>query len=265
MRLFWATDIHLDYLSPTQRNAWILQCGQALSEHDAILLTGDICTSVELPDVLTIFASLQCPVYFVLGNHDYYHNTIAHTRIAVEQLCEQESNLHWLSREEPIIWNNLALIGHEGWGDGQNGAYLETPIRIQDALQILDFQGLSRALLQEKLKHLGQEGATHIQQNIETSIQRGATKILVCTHVPPFPESAWHNGEWGHWNYLPDFTCKAVGDILLHCANQYPTVEFEVRCGHGHSEGIAQMLPNLQVITGKAEYGNPQFQEIILL
>ena len=265
MRLFWATDIHLDYLSTTQRNAWILQSVQMVSENDAILLTGDICTSIELNDVLEIFASLKRPIYFVLGNHDYYHNSIAHTRNAVEKLCKKQSNLHWLSITEPIICNNTAIIGHEGWGDGQNGAYLETPVRIQDARQIIDFQGLSRENLQQKIKHLGLEAARHIHKNIEKSIQRGANKILVCTHVPPFAESAWHNGEWGHWNYLPDFTCKAVGDTLLDCANKHPNVQFEVRCGHGHSEGIAHMLSNLVVCTGKAEYSNPQFQEIILL
>jgi len=36
-----------------------------------------------------------------------------------------------------------------------------------------------------------------------------------------------------------------------------------VLCGHTHSSGETQILPNLFVKTGRAEYGAPELQEII--
>ena len=36
-----------------------------------------------------------------------------------------------------------------------------------------------------------------------------------------------------------------------------------VLCGHTHSPGEAQVLPNLLVLTGGAEYGRPEVQRVL--
>ena len=36
-----------------------------------------------------------------------------------------------------------------------------------------------------------------------------------------------------------------------------------VLCGHTHSAGEAQVLPNLRVLTGGAEYGRPELQRVL--
>lgn len=41
-------------------------------------------------------------------------------------------------------------------------------------------------------------------------------------HVPPFREASWHQGRISDDDWLPHFTCKAVGDVLreamvAHC------------------------------------------------
>jgi hypothetical protein len=43
----------------------------------------------------------------------------------------------------------------------------------------------------------------------------------------------------------------------------YPDRNMTVFCGHTHSSGVAQILPNLLVKTGGAVYGKPQIQELI--
>jgi hypothetical protein len=35
-----------------------------------------------------------------------------------------------------------------------------------------------------------------------------------------------------------------------------------VLCGHTHSSGIVQILDNLSVLTGGADYGRPQLQRV---
>jgi len=36
-----------------------------------------------------------------------------------------------------------------------------------------------------------------------------------------------------------------------------------VLCGHTHHEGVVQMLPNLRIMTGSAEYGAPHMNEVL--
>jgi hypothetical protein len=43
----------------------------------------------------------------------------------------------------------------------------------------------------------------------------------------------------------------------------YPDHQMTVLCGHTHSSGQADILPNLLVKTGGAEYGSPMIQEIL--
>ncbi len=43
----------------------------------------------------------------------------------------------------------------------------------------------------------------------------------------------------------------------------HPDREMTVLCGHTHGEGEAQILPNLKVLTGGAEYGKPKVQRVL--
>ena len=43
----------------------------------------------------------------------------------------------------------------------------------------------------------------------------------------------------------------------------HPECEMTVLCGHTHSPGEAQILPNLRVLTGGAEYGRPALQRVL--
>ena len=83
------------------------------------------------------------------------------------------------------------------------------------------------------------------------------------THVLPFKEACWHEGKMGNDDWLPYFTCKAMGDVLLETAQKHPQCEMTVLCGHTHHAGTIQMLPNLYVKTGSAEYGQPHVEEIL--
>jgi hypothetical protein len=85
----------------------------------------------------------------------------------------------------------------------------------------------------------------------------------VATHVPPFKEACWHEGRISNDDWLPRFTCKAVGDLLREAALQRPDRRIDVLCGHTHGAGVAEILPNLIVRTGGAEYGRPELQDVL--
>jgi predicted MPP superfamily phosphohydrolase len=53
-------------------------------------------------------------------------------------------------------------------------------------------------------------------------------------------------------------------DRQFHDLNRsYPKCQILVLCGHTHGGGKIQMLENLRVVTGAAEYGHPRIETIL--
>jgi hypothetical protein len=65
-------------------------------------------------------------------------------------------------------------------------------------------------------------------------------------------------------DWLPWFSCAAVGHVILECAKRHPETEFVVLCGHTHGQGVFEASPNVTVYTAGAEYGNPKLQGIVI-
>ncbi|MBW1848871.1 MAG: phosphoesterase, partial [Deltaproteobacteria bacterium] len=63
-------------------------------------------------------------------------------------------------------------------------------------------------------------------------------------------------------DWLPFFSCKAVGDVLSEVMQKHQDKRMTVLCGHTHGGGKSKILPNLVVLTGPAEYRYPAIQEI---
>ena len=74
-----------------------------------------------------------------------------------------------------------------------------------------------------------------------------------------------YEGEISNDDYLPFFSSKVTGDVLMQIEQNYQQVEFLVLCGHTHSSGFYQAQANLTVKAGSAEYRKPTIQEIIEL
>jgi predicted phosphodiesterase len=69
MKLAWVTDPHID---PTTE-ANLRRAMRAGGQVDAAVCTGDLSSAPRLREHLhQLREALRCPVYFVLGNHDYY-------------------------------------------------------------------------------------------------------------------------------------------------------------------------------------------------
>jgi hypothetical protein len=116
MRLAWATDIHLDHAGESARRKF---CQSVKEQADALVVTGDIAESRILGSALTALAALtERPVYFVLGNHDFYRGSIADTRRQVAYVVGDTEGLVYLSQSGVVeLTPNTALIGHDGWAD----------------------------------------------------------------------------------------------------------------------------------------------------
>ena len=80
---------------------------------------------------------------------------------------------------------------------------------------------------------------------------------------PPFREAAWYQGCLSADDYLPFFSCKAVGDVLLEAARSPSQCQILVVCGQTHSGGEAQVAENVRGVTGAAKYGKPRIDMVL--
>lgn len=253
MRLAWATDLHLNFTNRTVQADFLRAL--AAPESDALVITGDI---GEAPDfdlyLANIAKAYPRPVYFVLGNHDYYRSTIAEVRDRAARIPG------WLNTAGVVeLAPGVGLIGHDGWADARLGRYWQSPVSLSDFILIRDFRGQDKMGRLRLMEQLGNEAAAHFRAHLPAALER-YPHVIVATHVPPFREATWHEGRISDDDWLPFFSSKAAGEAIAEAAQQYPGGRVTVLCGHTHGAGETQPLPNLRVITGGAAYGKPARQ-----
>lgn len=262
--LAWATDIHLDFLEAPERRAFVKR--MVATGCEALLLTGDLSEQPALRRHLREIAEgAGVPVYFVLGNHDYYHGAIDSGRREVRELCAELPQLTWLHGAGVVeLRPGVALVGVDGWGDARLGAPDTTPMVLNDFRYIEELAWLDTKQRNAKLRALGDESAATLRAQLAAALPE-YNRVVVATHVPPFAEAAWHEGALSNDDALPFFSCAAVGAVLLETADAHPTKQLEIYCGHTHSPGVASLRPNLVVHTGGARYGHPDLAGTIAL
>lgn len=262
MRIAWATDIHLNFVDDEgfkqfRRKILATDC-------DAILLGGDIGEAPSVAAYLEDLArGLKRPIYFVLGNHDYYRGSIRAVRQWATTVTECSRWLRWLPAAGIVpLTPHTALVGHDGWSDGRLGDFLASPVRLNDYRLIEELSGLHKPALLAKLNALGDEAADYLRVTLADALGR-FERTLLLTHVPPFRGSCLYQGKPGDPNWLPHFTCKAVGDVLEALMARHPARRMNVLCGHSHGAAKFDALANLCVTTGPAEYGLPTIAAVI--
>jgi len=272
MRLAWATDVHLNFVDATPRHQFYESLGEG---SDAVAISGDIAESVDIEAYLReMEQSLKRPIFFVLGNHDFYRGSIGKTREKIARLAAKSEHLVYLTAEGVVeLTPTTALVGHDGWADARLGDFENSTVILNDYVLIEELRKwrdsglgdaqpvLDKESLGEALEVLGDEAGRHLERTLSEAAEKYANVIAV-THVPPFREAAWYEGRTSDDNFLPHFSCKAAGDAMLKVMKSNPRCNLLVLCGHTHGNGEANLLSNLKVLTGKAVYGSPEVQRM---
>jgi predicted phosphohydrolase len=264
VRLVWTTDPHLNHVPVQAWERWtdaIASLGA-----DGVVITGDIS---EGDDVVSQFhriaETFAVPIYFVLGNHDFYRSSITATRQSVIAASRENPLLHYLTDSSAIeLAEHVFLVGEDGWGDAVEGDYEGSPIRLNDFHLIEDFRRTDPDRWKQQLQELGAESAQRLKAKLE-AIPEDAREVLVITHVPPFREACWYEGKTTDNNWAPFFVCGQVGRVLRKATESRRGCRFTVLCGHTHHEGIAAIASNLIVHTGAADYGHPDIEGMITI
>jgi len=261
MRCAWATDIHLNFVRDRHRFAFAESV--LADDPDIVLLGGDIAeANTVVPYLEELAKRIGRPIYFVLGNHDFYRGSIHTVREAVTKLTQRSENLVWLNSTGPItIGSDTALVGHDSWADGMLGDYWSSSVVLNDFLLIAEFLTLGKSERLELLQTLANQAASHFARVLPEAFATSRSVVLL-THVPPFRQACWHEGKISADDFLPYFATKIVGDVLISVMEAHPDCHLRVFCGHTHGGGTSDILPNLKVYTGGAEYGNPRVQMV---
>lgn len=266
MQLAWITDIHLNFVdAPAKRRFFQSVAEQA----DAVAISGDIAESHDVCRYLQkIEEIVQKPIYFVLGNHDFYRGSIPEVRRMVTETAEESKHLKYLTAMNvEALTPSTAIIGHDGWADGRFGDYDHSKVILNDHLLIAELAvcwdgvHLDKQRIKPILAALADEAARHFETTLKAAASEYSNVIAV-THVPPFREAARFQGTMSDDDFLPYFACEAVGEVMKRVMQQRPKSNLLVLCGHTHGGGEVQVLDNLRVLTGEAEYGRLRINKI---
>lgn len=230
----------------------------------ALIVTGDISEGDDVVYQLECLAdTFDRPIYFVLGNHDFYGRSIAETRRKIADFARDHEHLHYLTDCGPIfLTDDAVLIGDDGWGDAGEGDFTGSTIRLNDFELIDDFRGRTPEICWSILQREGRGSSERLSQKL-SELPSGVRHVLIATHVPPFRAACWYDGHITDDNWAPFFVCGQVGDALRRISLANPDRQHTVLCGHTHHEGDACILDNLMVHTGYSRYGTLDIESII--
>lgn len=262
MKLIWLSDIHLNFLNERLRKEFY-----ETLKGDAVVISGDI---GESQNVVSLIREMEFhtnkPVYFVLGNHDYYGSGVKNVRKKIQK------NLYgWLGKNEghPLS-KDVFLTGIDGWGDCRLGDYANSSLIMSDWLYISDLRkaygmGYYKDPLRLTLQRLADNDADQLKKNVEQAIKWHYRKIIIVTHVPPFEQASLHLGKPGGPDGLPFYASKCLGDAILPIAQEHPDVEFIWLSGHTHSRAEYKPCANMVCKVAKAEYYRPSIEEVLTI
>jgi Icc-related predicted phosphoesterase len=264
LKVVWVTDLHLDAAKPDFYQA-LFKNIETLNP-DLILVGGDTANGLKAFQYLLLMQELlQKEIYFVLGNHEFYHHSIFHTRSIATQTAAYNENLHYLTNENLVhLSDSTVLIGHDGWCDARAGNFLTSTVSLHDYHLIKDLKDLSKHKLQMKLHQLGTEAAESLEKKLDEAFKK-YSYIVLLTHTPPFQAACIYDKHISDDNWAPHFVCKAMGDMLIKKMNQHPEKYLIALCGHAHHLADISILPNLRVIVGESVLGSPKVQALIQL
>lgn len=253
-KYLWYTDTHLDKVTPWRKYSFL----KYLEKENpvGIILTGDISNGRKTEEDLSRIAdAVSCPIYFVLGNHDYHHSSIAKTHDKIRKLCLKYPNLIWMTEAGVVPINEeVAFIGTEGWYDAEEGRpeYLQLTFDwylVDDFRQLPDMKARIKAW-----RLLADASATQMSDALEKAIERKYKTIYVLTHVPPWKEATRDVGTLLEKFWLPYNTNLRLGRALEKVMEHHKKKNITVLCGHTHTDCWIHVARNIECKVNKAKY-----------
>lgn len=252
-KYLWYTDTHLDKINPITKLKFISHIRR--ENPKAIFLTGDISNGLMTCLDLKILAmAVNCPIYFVLGNHDYHFSSFEETHDKIRALCKKHPNLIWMTESDIIPLNNeVAIIGAEGWYDASNGKsnYLTvTPdwLLIKDLLDLPSMNDRVNAF-----QKLADKSCDLIEEKLEVALARDYKSVYILTHVPPWKEATRDVGTFLESFWLPYNVNLRLGQTIEKVMQGRKKRNVTVLAGHTHTDCWIHVSRNIECKVNRAK------------
>ena len=170
MKLAWLTDTHLNFIDGYAREKYYQEIID--TECDGVFLTGDIAEAPCLIDILSEMSSfIQKPIYFVLGNHDYYRGQVETVKATMVTLTQKQPQLIWMNTAGVLPLNeSTLLVGQDGWADGRLGDYQKSRVQLNDSRMIADLMQANifgKFKLLDKMQELADIDAAQLNKDLQ--------------------------------------------------------------------------------------------------
>lgn len=262
----WLTDTHFDFLSKSEFLKYVSHLES--QNLDGIFLTGDVSTGQEVSFHLkTLSRILRKPIYFVLGNHDFYRSTFKNISDEVTYLAETDPNLHFMSASpEPLYLNDkVAVIGHDGWYDARFRNPLTTLVFAMDFLFINDFKFKnSNADRIRLVRELADKSAKHVEYQLYKAIETHDI-IYLLTHVPPWPRLTHRFFGLADAFWMPYNSSMIMADTIISIMKYHPNKKLIILSGHTHLGRTEKISNNIELRVGDASLRRTELQDVIFI
>lgn len=179
MRIQIVADLHLEFdLYPVE----------IVDDADVLVIAGDFASAKLLGKLEDFVKSVEKPVLFVAGNHEYYDGTFEKVNGKLEKLESQHSVFSFLNNRSVDI-GGVKFIGSTLWSDFDLAS---DPVKFASIVEfgINDFS-LIRKLPNRKFsandcRNLNEESRLFLKNEIKAS---STAKRVVITHFLPHPRS----------------------------------------------------------------------------
>jgi predicted phosphohydrolase len=253
-KYLWYTDTHLDKVAPWTLTRFITHIVN--EKPKGVFLTGDISTGPMLCWHLRLMAHfIKCPIYFVLGNHDYHFTSIEKQHEKVRQMCREVPNLIWLTESDVIdLHHEVGLIGTEGWYDAElgNPKYLKATL---DWMLTTEFRKLPNMDARvEAFRALADKSCHILEDKLEKALAQDFKTIYIMTHFPPWKEATRDEGTYLEKYFLPYNVNMRLGKTIERVMLERKKRNVTVLAGHTHTDCWIHVARNIECKVNKAKY-----------
>jgi predicted MPP superfamily phosphohydrolase len=253
-KYLWYTDTHLDKVAPWTLIKFIRHIKK--EKPKGIFLTGDISNGILTCWHLKLLARfIKCPIYFVLGNHDYHFTSISKQHKKIRALCKKYPNLVWLTGSDVIsLTPEVAIIGTEGWYDAQMGNpnYLRVSFDwflTEDFRKLPDFNACI-----DRFRSLADQSCEILADKLEKALEQDYKTIYILTHFPPWKEATRDEGTLLEPYFLPYNVNLRLGKAIEKVMSERKKRNVTVLAGHTHTDCWIHVSRNIECKVNNAKY-----------
>lgn len=219
LNLEWITDTHFNRYSNRDIDSF---AHSLRGTCDGVVISGDISEGASFfKDLLNFQRGCGLPIYFVLGNHDFWGHSILERRREVHEFTKRHRYFNYLTLSDVFLINGVSLTGHDG---------IYAPIdECVDYSTCNDFSHIKDLIGRNRIKNLVSLNDIYKGEYIKKLEEAGrkSDTIMFFTHMPPYLWAC--SGLNNHFVYNP---------VLGACITDYlalnPSKNIQVYSGHTH-------------------------------